>query len=105
MNSLTVQLQYGTTQIDHLLVSRFGVFVIETKHYNGWIFANPKHPTWTQVIYKKISNFKIRFIKTKGTYARFNYFWIFCLPAGSILRLYSLEMQSSKRRYLVAFFD
>jgi hypothetical protein len=32
-------------------VSRFGVFVIETKDYTGWIFANAEHATWTQVTF------------------------------------------------------
>jgi len=36
----SIQLNDGTTPIDHIFVSRFGVFVIETKDYNGWIFAN-----------------------------------------------------------------
>jgi hypothetical protein len=34
------------------LVSRFGVFVIETKDYKGWIFANSQHAQWTQVLFK-----------------------------------------------------
>jgi hypothetical protein len=53
MNHVTLQLKDGTTQIDHVLVSRFGVFVIETKDYKGWIFANPKQSQWTQVLFKK----------------------------------------------------
>ena len=52
MNHVTVQMDDGTTQIDHILLSRFGVFVIETKHYKGWIFANENHKTWTQVLYR-----------------------------------------------------
>lgn len=52
LNHITLKLKDGTTQIDHILVSRFGVFVIETKDYNGWIFANGKHATWTQVLYR-----------------------------------------------------
>ena len=51
LNHITLQLGDGTTQIDHILVSRYGVFVIETKDYSGWIFANAKDPTWTQTIY------------------------------------------------------
>jgi hypothetical protein len=27
-----------TTQIDHLFISQYGIFVIETKNYKGWIF-------------------------------------------------------------------
>lgn len=49
MNHVTLQMKDGTTQVDHILVSRFGVFVIETKDYAGWIFANPTHAEWTQV--------------------------------------------------------
>jgi hypothetical protein len=32
LNNVTLKTVDGTTQIDHILVSRFGVFVIETKH-------------------------------------------------------------------------
>lgn len=53
LNHITLALADGTTQIDHILVSRFGVFVIETKHYKGWIFANAKHANWTQVLFRK----------------------------------------------------
>ena len=38
----------GTAQIDHILVSPAGVFVIETKDMNGWIFASPGQQRWTQ---------------------------------------------------------
>lgn len=51
MNHITIQLSDGTTQIDHILVSKFGVFVIETKDYKGWIFANPTQANWTQVLF------------------------------------------------------
>jgi restriction system protein len=37
----------GTTQIDHILVSRYGIFVIETKNYKGWIFGDPYAARWT----------------------------------------------------------
>lgn len=40
----------GTTQIDHVVVSIFGVFVVETKNYSGWIFADKNSPSWTQVL-------------------------------------------------------
>ena len=30
MNHVTLRMDVGTTQVDHILVSRFGVFVIET---------------------------------------------------------------------------
>ena len=43
----------GLTQVDHIVTSIYGVFVIETKHYSGWIFGDEYKPYWTQVIYKK----------------------------------------------------
>jgi hypothetical protein len=58
MNHITLPLGIGTTQIDHILVSRFGVFVIETKDYKGWIFANASHANWTQVIFKQKFKFQ-----------------------------------------------
>ncbi|KRE70880.1 NERD domain-containing protein [Paenibacillus sp. Soil750] len=42
-----------TTQIDHVVVSENGVFVIETKNYTGWILGDEKADYWTQVIYKR----------------------------------------------------
>jgi hypothetical protein len=51
LNHVTLKTADGTTQIDHVLVSRYGVFVIETKHYTGWLFGDEKSKQWTQVIY------------------------------------------------------
>ena len=36
-----------TTQIDHIVVSRYGLFVIETKCFKGWIFGDEKSRVWT----------------------------------------------------------
>lgn len=58
LNHITLPLKDGTTQIDHILVSRFGIFVIETKDYKGWIFGNAKHANWTQVIYGRKYSFQ-----------------------------------------------
>jgi hypothetical protein len=51
-NHVTLDTPDGTTQIDHILVSRAGVFLIETKDYSGWIFANPNDAKWTQVLFR-----------------------------------------------------
>jgi restriction system protein len=58
LNNVTLSVPDGTTQIDHVLVSRRGVFVIETKHYKGWIFASATSPQWTQVLYRKKFKFQ-----------------------------------------------
>jgi hypothetical protein len=47
----------GTTQIDHIVVSLYGIFVIEVKNYKGWIFGSEKSAQWTQNIYGKKNNF------------------------------------------------
>lgn len=36
-----------TSQIDHVVVSEYGIFVIESKAWSGWIFANRNHKNWT----------------------------------------------------------
>ena len=58
IHNLILPAQGGTTQIDHVLVSVFGVFVIETKNMSGWIFGNERSPKWTQSIYGKKFQFQ-----------------------------------------------
>ncbi len=58
MHNVTVPTPDGTTQIDHVFVSRFGIFVVETKHMKGWIFGGEKQPKWTQKIYRKTVPFQ-----------------------------------------------
>jgi len=48
----------GTTQIDHIIVSEYGIFVIETKNMKGWIFGNERQKYWTQKIYKYTNKFQ-----------------------------------------------
>lgn len=38
----------GSTQIDHIIVSVYGIFVIETKNYKGWIYGSETQRQWTQ---------------------------------------------------------
>ena len=50
-NDLMVCDKYGiTTQIDHVVLSQYGIFVVETKCYKGWIFGNEKSRVWTQTL-------------------------------------------------------
>lgn len=49
LNNVTLPIDDGrTTQIDHILISRFGVFVIETKHYSGVVTGSKTALKWTQ---------------------------------------------------------
>ena len=50
--------QSGTTQIDHILLSPYGIFIIETKNYKGWIFGSERQKLWTQKIFRKSYKFQ-----------------------------------------------
>lgn len=50
-NNLYLENKGRTTQIDHLVLSIYGIFVIETKNYKGWIFGNERSKYWTQTLY------------------------------------------------------
>lgn len=65
MNHVTIRTNNGTTQIDHILVSRFGVFVIETKDHKGWIFAGATDKTWTKVLYRLRIRFQSPILQNK----------------------------------------
>jgi len=58
LNNITLRTENGTTQIDHVLVADTGIFVIETKHYQGWIYGGENQSQWTQVIFRKKSRFQ-----------------------------------------------
>ena len=56
-NNLLFESNGRSTQIDHIVVSPYGVFVIETKGYKGWILGGENSEYWTQVIYKSKHQF------------------------------------------------
>ena len=39
-----------TTQIDHIIISRFGVFVLETKNVHGKVYGNENSEFWKQFL-------------------------------------------------------
>jgi hypothetical protein len=83
LNHITLKLKDGTTQIDHILVSRFGIFVIETKEYNGWIFGGAKQATWTQVIFGRKFKFQNPIYQNMGHIQAVQNLLDF-LPSGAI---------------------
>jgi predicted RNA-binding Zn-ribbon protein involved in translation (DUF1610 family) len=58
IKNVTLPIENGTTQIDHIIVSVYGVFVVETKNIRGWIFGGPHDAMWTQRIYKHTDKFQ-----------------------------------------------
>jgi len=58
INNVTISTTNGTTQIDHVIVSKYGIFVIETKNIKGWIYGDENQAQWTQVLYGKKYRFQ-----------------------------------------------
>lgn len=55
-----------STQIDHIVVSPYAVFVIETKGYKGWIFGGESTEYWMQSIYGHKSTFYSPLLQNDG---------------------------------------
>ena len=75
----------GTTQIDHVVVSRFGLFVIETKNYTGDIYGNDNQKEWTQVIPTNVT------YRTGKTYTYITKNKFYTPVKQSLMHLYELK--------------
>lgn len=58
IHNVTLMTEDGTTQIDHIFVSPYGIFVVETKNMKGWIFGGEFQSEWTQKIFNKSFKFQ-----------------------------------------------
>ncbi|WP_310734205.1 nuclease-related domain-containing protein [Shewanella sp. SR44-4] len=63
IKNVTLPTEDGTTQIDHIVVSKFGVYIVATKNMKGWIFGAANQKQWTQKILITHLNFRTQFIK------------------------------------------
>lgn len=52
LNDYLIQTKKGSTQLDHIMVCPYGIFVIETKNHKGMIFGDMNGQVWTQVVIK-----------------------------------------------------
>ena len=48
INNVMLKLDGTTHQIDHIVVSKYGIFVIETKQYNGYITGSKYDKKWVK---------------------------------------------------------
>ena len=55
-----------SVQVDHIVVSRYGIFVIETKNYSGWIYGTDYGNEWTQAFHKKKYRFHNPLLQNYG---------------------------------------
>ena len=46
LNDIMISTNNGTSQIDHIVISKYGIFVIETKQYNGYITGDKYDKKW-----------------------------------------------------------
>ena len=58
INNVTLIADGDSTQIDHIVVSLRGIWVIETKNYQGYIFGSDKDSTWTQKLGRQSFKFQ-----------------------------------------------
>ncbi len=58
LKNVTLPTDNGTTQIDHVIISKYGIFVVETKNMKGWIFGSQNQKNWTQKIFKHTNKFQ-----------------------------------------------
>ena len=57
-NNIIIRTERGSTQIDHVIVSPYGLFAVETKNKTGKIYGDEKQRQWTAVIYNKKYRFQ-----------------------------------------------
>ncbi|EKY22068.1 nuclease-related domain-containing protein [Clostridium celatum] len=53
INNILLKAPNTTTQIDHIVISIYGIFVIETKNYKGIIKGNEYDHNWIQILFNK----------------------------------------------------
>lgn len=73
LDDLILKTSSGTTQIDHVIVSKYGVFVIETKNYRGEIYGDDNRQEWTQIIVTDV-RYRKKWYKTYS-YVTKNHFY------------------------------
>ena len=52
---IVLKTKKGTTQIDHIVVSKYGIIAIETKNYRGNIYGDDNRKEWMQLIVTKVT--------------------------------------------------
>ena len=73
LNDVVFLTNNGTTQVDHIVVSKYGVFAIETKNYRGEIYGDDNREKWTQIIVTEVT-YRRKWWKTY-TYVTKNQFY------------------------------
>lgn len=117
IHNLVLKSDNYTAQIDHIVISDFGIFVIETKNYKGWILGNENSEYWTQVIYKRKESFYNPILQNRGhitalrkclvDYPKIEYKSIIVFPSKATIKVntvtdvvYSYNLLRTIRKYV-----
>lgn len=69
INNLILANEGKTSQIDHIVINKRGMFVIETKNYSGEIYGSENQREWTQVLaYGNVKNKLYNPLKQNATH-------------------------------------
>ena len=66
IKNVTLPTSFGTTQIDHVLILKTGIFVIESKNMSGTIKGKKKKETWAQLFPDTSYSFRNPIFQNKG---------------------------------------
>jgi len=58
MHDLTLPAGGGTVHLDHVVVSRFGIYVVDTVHRGGWISGTEVQARWRQKAWGRSRSFE-----------------------------------------------
>lgn len=66
LHDILLESKDKTSQIDHVVVSAYGIFVIETKNYQGLILGQEKDGRFMQILHKNKYPFLNPILQNKG---------------------------------------
>ncbi len=96
-NNVLLCIDGKNSQIDHIVVSVYGIFVIETKNYKGWIFGSDTSKQWTQNIYGEKHSFYNPELQNQGhIFALKN---LLNLPAEFFVSLIAFSSKATLKGY------
>ncbi len=82
--NVTVQDERGSTQIDSILISQYGIFVLEVKNYSGWITGRVADSHWRQTHYRRQYEFQNPLRQTTAIPRHWSAYW--ACPARCFIR-------------------
>ena len=96
LNDIMIEVDNKTSQIDHIIISKYGIFSIETKQYNGFITGNKYDKKWIRHVGKNKYYYTNPIRQNYGHIKSLSklldideskIYNIVCIPSNSILRI------------------